>query len=72
MKTENVRVGQFLKTSARGLSHGIDRNFLFCVLKIYSVHHDRGSVTAKYWDSREGGKIVERGTFTPKFYDPVS
>lgn len=72
MRANDVRVGQFLKTNERGLRQGIDKNFLFCVLKIYSIHHDRGSVTAKYWDSREGGKIVERGTFTPKFYEPVS
>lgn len=72
MRANDVRVGMFLKANAMGLSQGIDSDFLFFVLKIYSVYHDRGSIIAKYWDSRKGGKIVERGTLTPKFYELVT
>jgi hypothetical protein len=71
MKLEDVKVGQFLKPNAAGIRNGLDPNFLFCVLKIYETYGDGKNMSARYWDSRDGGKIVERGGFTPKLYDLV-
>ena len=70
MKIEHLKEGMFLKPNKTGIRNRVDPSFIFCILKV----HRKGEkyFTAKYWDSRNGGKIVEHGGFEPKFYDILS
>jgi hypothetical protein len=73
MKLEDVKEGQFIKPNNKGLRNALDPNFICCILKIHwkSDINPKG-FSAKYWDSREGGKICIQGTFTSEYYDLVT
>jgi hypothetical protein len=74
MKLEDVKEGQFIKPNKKGVKNALDPNFLCCILKIHykSDGYPNARFSAKYWDSREGGKICIQGSFTPEYYDLIT